>query len=243
MQLRPQIANHDLSVENSRQVKHNLDVSLFERLCISGVPSTSADHFDFPLSKLTVQRRMRPEIADLVRLPLYSALQDHNDVQNYPPVAGMHQALFWLDHEQHEDRENLIDSKDTSHSNMYEVHMVTQLVSHLSKQGCYKSGEIAVITPYVGQLRKLRDSLRNTFSVQMSETDADELSQLDPVDSAQEIVGRIERKELTQTVRIATVWADENIANLQRWIIFRAKKPKSLLCLWYVRTKMEMLGF
>lgn len=217
MQLRPHIANYDLSFENSkRQVKHNLDVSLFERLCFSGVPSTSSHHFDFPLAKLTVQRRMRPEIADLVRLPLYKELQDHPDVQKYPRVAGMYQPLLWLDHEQHEDGADHIDMKETSHSNTYEVDMVTQLVSHLSKQGYYKPGQIAVITPYLGQLRKLRNSLRNTFSVQMSETDVEEVARLESVESVGEFVGNIERKELSETVRIATVRSCSALSNIIR---------------------------
>jgi hypothetical protein len=32
-------------------------------------------------------------------------------------------------------------------------------VSHLGRQGKYKPGEIAVLTPYVGQLRLLKDKL------------------------------------------------------------------------------------
>ena len=231
MQLRPQIANYDLSFENSkRQVKYNLDVSMFERLCFSGVSSTSVDHFNFPLAKLTVQRRMRPEIADLVRIPLYKELQDHPDVQHYARVAGMHQPVFWLDHAQHEDGADHIDMKETSHSNSYEVEMVTQLVSHLSKQGYYKPGQIAVLTPYLGQLRKLRNSLRNTFSVQMSERDADDVAQLESMESMGGSGGNIERKGLSETVRIAIVRSYITLSNILRWIIFKAKKLRSLSC-------------
>jgi hypothetical protein len=169
---------------------------------------------------------MRPEIADLVRVPLYKELQDHPDVRNYACVAGMHRPVFWLDHVQHEDGADDIDMKETSHSNTYEVEIVTQLVSHLSKQGYYKPGQIAVLTPYLGQLRKLRNSLRNTFSVQMSETDSDDVAHFESMESVGESGGNIERKELSETVRIATVISYNALSNILRWIISKAKKPK-----------------
>ena len=78
MQLRPHVQNHELSAENQRrELKYNLDISLFERLCASGVRSTTEHNLEFPFAQLTVQRRMRPDIADLVRLPLYPELEDH----------------------------------------------------------------------------------------------------------------------------------------------------------------------
>src|SRR5271169_3539965 len=149
MQLRPHIQNHELSADNQRRnLKYNLDISLFERLCASGVRSTTEKNLQFPFIRLAVQRRMRPEIADLIRLQLYPGLEDHPDVQNYPQVPGMYHHLYWLDHSQREDGSGEFDIKGTSHSNEYEVQMVKQLLLHLSKQGCYDDGELAVITPY-----------------------------------------------------------------------------------------------
>ena len=84
--------------------------------------------------------------------------------------------------------------------------MVKQITSHLSKQGCYKDGELAVITPYVGQLRKLRNELRNTFSVHLSEKDQGEVDTIDELDVDGNAPPSIERRELTQSVRIATVF-------------------------------------
>jgi superfamily I DNA and/or RNA helicase len=207
MQLRPHVQNHELSVENQRrELKYNLDISLFERLCASGVRSTTTSNLEFPFSQLTVQRRMRPDIADLIRLTLYHSIEDHPSVQDYPQVPGMHHHLYWLDHTQREAGSGEFDIKGTSHSNDYEVEMVKQLVSHLSKQGCYCDGELAIITPYVGQLRKLRNELRNTFSVQLSAKDQEEVDTIDEAEAPGDSPPSVERKALSQSVRIATVF-------------------------------------
>ncbi len=45
---------------------YNLDLSLFERL---------VEQSDFPVVTLQQQHRMRPEISQLIRAPIYPALQ------------------------------------------------------------------------------------------------------------------------------------------------------------------------
>src|SRR5438046_9075991 len=122
-QLRPKCSNYELSVENPHDFTHNLDVSLFERLSCSGVPSLSNENFTFPLAQLTIQRRMRPGIADLVRIPLYNDLKDHPSVVHAPPVAGMYKPIFWMDHDKTEDGATSLDVKETSHSNSFKVDM------------------------------------------------------------------------------------------------------------------------
>lgn len=206
MQLRPKVANYELSVENNRPDKHNLDMSLFERISSTGIPSTTMANFEFPLAQLTTQRRMRPEIADLVRRPLYPALKDHPSVQHYPPVSGMYHSLYWFEHENREDGSGPMDLKETSHSNQFEVTMATELVAYLMKQDGYCEGDIVVLTPYLGQLRKLRSSFARAFSVQLSERDSNELAELDLLEIPSEITSdTAARKPLSQTVRIATV--------------------------------------
>lgn len=199
MQLRPRIANFDLSSENMRRVPNNLDISLFERLCTGG---SSSEGQIIASTQLTVQRRMRPEIADLVRKPLYKELIDHESVEGYPNVIGVYSPLHWFDHSNYEDQRIGSDMKETSHSNKFEVNMVVQLVLHLKKQGRYEGGDIAILTPYLGQLRKLRDSLKHEFSVEMSDRDQDELK---AVEEGVETNNTLERKPLTDTVRLATV--------------------------------------
>ena len=118
----------------------------------------------------------------------------------------MYHHLYWLDHSHREAGSGEFDIKGTSHSNDYEVEMVKQLVSHLSKQGCYGDGELAIITPYVGQLRKLRNELRNMFSVQLSEKDQEEVDTIDELEVKGDSPPSVERKALSQSVRIATVF-------------------------------------
>ena len=58
-----------MALENS--IKYRLDESLFERMvypCTHGVPP-------FPTSRLNIQRRMHPAIADLMRATLYPQLK------------------------------------------------------------------------------------------------------------------------------------------------------------------------
>lgn len=55
--------------------------------------------------------------------------------------------------------------------------MVTALVRHLCQQGKYGPGEIAVLTPYVGQLRMLRNVLEKEMTLIISETDSDVLDE------------------------------------------------------------------
>lgn len=228
MQLRPHVQNYELSLENKRkELSNNLDISLFERLCTAGVRSTCENNLQFPFTLLTVQRRMRPEIADLVRIPLYPSLEYHPTVQNYPQVPGMYYPLYWLDHSQNEEGAGDLEIKGTSHSNDYEVEMVRQLVLHLSKQGCYGAGEIAVITPYVGQLRKLRNVFQSAFAVHLSEKDQEEVEEMDEL----ELVTwkpTVERKALTQSVRIATVSSLDASIDSPRSITFKEKKRRSL---------------
>ncbi|KAJ5670148.1 uncharacterized protein N7477_005511 [Penicillium maclennaniae] len=202
-QLRPQILNHSLSLETSTGRAWQLDRSQFERRAV-GEPGLKP----ISVAQLNVQRRMRPEISQLVR-SVYPKLEDHESVTALPNVVGMRHNLFWLDHRCGEDSRD-DGSRVKSHSNQWEVEMATALVRHLVRQGEYKSTDIALITPYTGQLRKLRASLGNDFEICLSERDletlaADGLEKFD--DETPKANGKkaIEKKTLLQTLRLATV--------------------------------------
>lgn len=172
-QLRPKAQNYELSAENPRsQIK--LDVSLFERLVNPEYDQYAA----IPYNTLKVQRRMHPSISQLIRPTLYPDLEDSPEVNNYPEVSGMRRRLFWLEHSQSEEGEK--DRSDsTSHTNQYEVEMVFALVRHLIRQGVYKATDIAVLTPYLAQLRKLRRSLSSFAEVVINDRDIDDLARVD----------------------------------------------------------------
>jgi hypothetical protein len=210
-QLRPKAQNYELSCEHpASQIK--LDISLFERLVHPQNNQSPA----VPYVTLEVQRRMHPSISNLIRSTLYPELQDSPQVANYPEVSGMRRRLFWLDHEQPEDGEK--DRSDsTSHTNQYEVDMVFALVRHLVRQGVYRASDIAVLTPYLGQLRKLRRALSNFAEVIINDRDIDELA-LDGEEENEEnaksdptLLARlpprlgVHKSTLLQALRLATV--------------------------------------
>ncbi|KAJ9657843.1 hypothetical protein H2198_004039 [Neophaeococcomyces mojaviensis] len=166
-QLRPQVQNYELSRENDRGKKHSLDISLFERLV--GDPDGLQPRL--PFCTLKVQRRMHPSVSQLIRNTLYPHLQDAHNVAGYPEVVGMKKRLFWLDHAELEDNASTERAGSTSHSNSFEVSMVTSLVDHLVRQGAYQPGEIAVLTPYLAQLFKIRKALSQVMEVTIGERD------------------------------------------------------------------------
>lgn len=98
---------------------------------------------------------MYPSISALIRAPLYPDLLDHPSVSEYDEVDGVRDRLYWLDHREKEDS-RATQSLSSSRTNAFEADMVTALVSHLVRQEPYASGDIAVITPYLGQLQKIK---------------------------------------------------------------------------------------
>ncbi|KAF2856036.1 hypothetical protein T440DRAFT_96542 [Plenodomus tracheiphilus IPT5] len=212
-QLRPSVNNfRDLSLESEQGRLHALDKSQFERLSIGqrGRPN-------MPVAQLNVQRRMRPQVSTLIRETIYEKLIDHRSTINLPDVVGLRKNVFWLDHQNLENEKDTSAHHSKSKSNVWEVAMVQALVRHIVRQGVYSSEDIAVLTPYTGQLQKLRAALRSDFEIVLSDRDQDALEkdgfemidttgpkQGDP--SAQSHRQRpLEKKNLGELLRIATV--------------------------------------
>ncbi|KAL9093471.1 MAG: hypothetical protein Q9159_000325 [Coniocarpon cinnabarinum] len=204
-QLRPQAQNYDLSVESSAGKQYAFDVSLFERL----VAPMSSDAPSLPKRALSIQRRMHPSISELVRETLYPQLEDAAIVSKYPAVTGMRRRLFWFDHK-HEENHKGTDMMATSHSNKFEVSMTVALVSHLMSQGTYDSRDVAVLTPYLGQLRKLRAALSSVFSIVLNDLDSADLEKEDAAagtaaQAEDTGVSQVKQVQLSRSLRIATV--------------------------------------
>lgn len=198
-QLRPQINTYDLSLESNRGKAFRLDESMFERLV--------REKTLLP-AQLNIQRRMRPEISTLVRNTLYEDLEDHPSTSEYPAVVGMKQNIFWMNHTHPEAGAN--DSQTRSHSNNWEVKMVHGLVRHLVRQGHYGSNDIAVLTPYTGQLQKLRQELGASFEVMLSDRDQEALARDNletTVVGAEKNSNKVtaKRASLMEVLRVATV--------------------------------------
>ncbi|KIW23323.1 uncharacterized protein PV07_11531 [Cladophialophora immunda] len=171
LQLPPHIQSYELSRESSSGKRHSLDISLFERLVTPSCSTQTA----VPYSTLETQRRMHPSISELIRNTLYPRLCDSSVVETYPPVTGLAKRLFWFDHAHFEDGAVTETDSTTSHSNTFEVQMVTSLVSHLVRQGVYQANDLAVLTPYLGQLQKIRRALQGLFEISLTEGDILEL--------------------------------------------------------------------
>lgn len=204
LQLRPQIQNYELQSTNPRGKQYSLDTSLFERL----VEPPHLTDLRLPFSTLETQRRMHPSISELVRSTLYPSLQDGENVMNYPSVVGMKERLFWLHHDQLEAGAASHDPLNTSHSNDFEVEMTVSLISHLVKQGEYSQDDIAVITPYLGQLHKLRRRMESMFEICLNDRDLAELEDYENKDREASIT--VKKKQsgkttLLKSVRAATV--------------------------------------
>lgn len=202
LQLRPQVANYHLSMESERGKQYGLDESLFERLANERFKNSEK----FPIAQLDTQRRMHPSISTLVRETLYPKLQDHPDTHSHPEVTGMRRKLFWLDHRIMEDAVG--DGESASKTHSWEVDMVVALVKHLSRQGVYKSNEIAVLTPYLGQLQKLRKKLGSVCDLIVGDKDQEQLDleeESDSEESPKILVKEVQKGKLLDAVRVSTV--------------------------------------
>jgi superfamily I DNA and/or RNA helicase len=149
-QLRPKV-HYDLSVEKGQG--YDLNRSLFERLVLKG----------YPHRVLSQQHRMRPEISALVRQLTYPDLVDAPKTQGRPNLRGFQDNLIFVNHSEPEmELPDVPDWRDntstSSKENMFEASMTLKCVRYLGQQG-YRTDNLVILTPYLGQLRLLRDEL------------------------------------------------------------------------------------
>ena len=141
-QLRPKPNHYDL------EKKYNLDVSLFQRLIENGIPHVT----------LTVQHRMRPDIASLIHPTIYPELHNGQKAIEHGQhkIAGVGHNLFFLHHEHPEKQQNPYES--LSHVNIHEADFMVALCRYLIKQG-YKPTQITLLTMYRGQLLQMKSRM------------------------------------------------------------------------------------
>ncbi|KAL8952306.1 MAG: hypothetical protein Q9222_001758 [Ikaeria aurantiellina] len=203
-QLRPQVKNYELCHDNPRGKRLALDISLFERLV---KPEKTLNPSSIPFSRLKIQRRMYPSIADLVRNTIYPDLEDHETVRTYPNVDGMKRRMFWMTHQHKEDGADHNQAQSDSKSNDFEVSLVSALASHLIRQGTYSNGDIAILTPYVRQLQKIRRSLGGMLEIVVNDRDMEALeAQGDATDQPlATMTSGSSKSTLLRALRVATV--------------------------------------
>jgi hypothetical protein len=148
-QLRPK-CSYELSVEQGDGF--DLNRSLFERLVLKG----------FPHATLSQQHRMRPEISSLIRQLTYPELTDANSTLNRADLRGFRDNVVFVTHSYPElelsNSHELHDGRTSPKQNEFEGKMILKCVRYLAQQG-YGSDKLVVITPYLGQLKLLRERL------------------------------------------------------------------------------------
>ncbi|KAI0398918.1 P-loop containing nucleoside triphosphate hydrolase protein [Xylaria palmicola] len=165
-QLRPKVKSFKLSVEAGNG--YDLNRSLFERLILQGRPSCT----------LLNQHRMRPEISELIRHN-YPKLHDAQNTSGRPNLLGFQDNVIFVDHNYAEAKHSiLVDKSDStmtsSKQNVYEADMVLKCIRYLGQQN-YKTDDIVVLTPYLGQLSLLRDKLSADLDPILSDFDTHDL--------------------------------------------------------------------
>ena len=84
--------------------------------------------------------------------------------------------------------------------------MVAALVSHLVRQGTYASEDIAVLTPYLGQLRNIKQRLSSAFEIVIGEKDDDAMEALGMKDTTTATqLTQARKSSLLKAIRLATV--------------------------------------
>ena len=98
IQLRPTVNEYNL------RIHHKLEVSLFERLI----------RMNCPFVRLTTQRRMHPEICDLITPSIYKTLVNSESVKEYNPVSGIAGRLYFIAHTVPEDGQAAIPGSENA---------------------------------------------------------------------------------------------------------------------------------
>jgi len=146
LQLRPKIYNFE--IEN----KYKFNISLFERLINN----------KYPIASLSYQRRMRPEFADFVRLIYGNNYYDDNITFTRNPIKG-----FYMDNQNyknmiffnHKNNENSIGGL-SSKANKFEADFICYWAKYLVQQNIPEE-KITILTFYVGQLLKIKETINN----------------------------------------------------------------------------------
>jgi AAA+ superfamily predicted ATPase len=186
-QLRPKMEHYPLRVDSGEKI--DFDISLFERLVKAG----------YEAAQLQIQHRMRPTISSLIK-DTYPLLRDHPKVLSRDDIKGMEKNVLFINHNQPENTESDAFLTDlNSKSNVFEAQMIIRFTIYLLQQG-YCGNDIVILTPYLGQLMKIRSLMRTSaqLKAELSERDADELDSDDENDGGSAVMAR-------NNIRVATI--------------------------------------
>ncbi|GBC02767.1 hypothetical protein RclHR1_04800007 [Rhizophagus clarus] len=200
-QLRPHISTYSLGMDSKMGRNYQLDKSLFERL-VNGDRASKVEKV-----QLLTQRRMRKgEISDLIRYTLYPNLIDGENTTKYPNVRGAQHNVYFINHRHPEDNSDS-DLAIQSHANTYEVKMVVEMVKYFVRNGYTKPDDIAVLTPYLGQMMKIKEALAESFVVVIDERDEKNIVEMEEEQKEKESenISVASKKSLNHQVTLRTV--------------------------------------
>lgn len=209
-QLRPKVNNYLLTVEKGEG--YDLNRSLFERLVLKG----------YPHETLSQQHRMRPEISALVRHLTYPDLTDAPKTKGRADIRGLRSNVVFIHHNELEDdltELNHLENKGdeigakASKKNTHEVEMVLKILRYLGQQG-YRSDQIVILTPYLGQLRALQQALKVDNDPVLNDLDSADLVRAGLVTPAAAEIAK-------KPIRLATIGTASHISifdHAYRWL-------------------------
>jgi superfamily I DNA and/or RNA helicase len=140
VQLRPNPAVFKLAKE------YSFDVSLFERLVNNNCSRVM----------LNTQHRMRPEISCLMLNFYPQEIKDHESVNEFENVRGMHKNVFFMNHP-HFEYEDEYNRK--TKINVFEAEFCAKFCQYLLKQE-YDPRKITLLTFYLGQVHEIKRQLK-----------------------------------------------------------------------------------
>ncbi|KAK3752827.1 hypothetical protein QZH41_016354, partial [Actinostola sp. cb2023] len=130
-QLRPKPTEYKLAVN------FNLDISLFERMVLN----------EMDCMTLSVQHRMRPEIAQLTKGIYDYEIQDDDSVNHFEDVQGLKTNLFFIDHRSVEQMVGGLQS----YANPEEAKMVVSLCRFVELEECGHIIEVSRMDKWMSQ--------------------------------------------------------------------------------------------
>ncbi|KAJ6153530.1 hypothetical protein N7470_006489 [Penicillium chermesinum] len=124
---------------------------------------------------------MCPEISSLVRTLTYPLLEDGENTKNRPEPRGLSDRVIFFNHQNLEESlSGVSDRRDEgakqSKQNLFEAEVVLKIVKYLGQQG-YGTDKLVVLTPYLGQLSLLRQTLSKQNDPVLNDLDSYDLVQ------------------------------------------------------------------
>lgn len=145
---------------------------------------------------------MRPEISAIIRHIIYPDLVDAPKTLNRPNIFGLQDNVIFIDHSKPEgDNGSISDKRDlgskASKQNFFEARMVLKIIKYLGQQG-YRTDDLVVLTPYLGQLSTLQQELQAETDPVLNDLDNFELVQAG-------LIPRSSQNSNKKKLRLATI--------------------------------------